>query len=239
MIPAFNASNSIIYVISFIEGSACLKKIAVLTEKVVKLGFKIYPLIRGVSYGGYGLKLFFWDGLRVKIKLYSYHSNGSIKNIALALQWFYARIKLIQTKTSDYSLFAGVSYTNAGICGTILGLGQMGVKGLSKLRCVASSASQGFFLFSDLLSLNYYVNLFFSASKISRYCTGYEKQTAIQLKISAALGIASCFIYLFSAALLLFGGPVGVAFMLCGIAGTTSCLRVLYDFFFRSPEVYI
>lgn len=239
MIPTLRTSSIIPTVIRLINQTPRVKRFVGFAAKVAELGYKTFPIIQGISYGGYGVKLFFWDGLRVKIKIYACQSNASVKNVSLALQWFYERIKLIQSKSSDYGVFGGISYVSGGGCWALVGLGRLGIKGFSTVGQIAGAASRGFFLFSDLLSLDYYMNLFFNASKISRLCTGNEKRTALQVQIAAAMGIASCFLYLFGAAIILFGGPIGAAFVLSGIAASTSCLRVIYDFFYRSPEVYI
>lgn len=216
-----------------------LQEAITLTKRIIEFSIRAFPLNQGLYRIGYGLKLFFWDGLRNKIKLHLEKNKQPLKKVTLALQWFYGRIKNMQTQTSHYSMLTGLSHTGAGVCGAVAGACQLGLISISKLLDVASSATRGFLIFSDLLSLEYYVNLFFSASEISMVSSGDAGQIAKQLKISAVMGIVASFSYLFAAAIVLLGGPAGIALAVCCIAGSTSCLKTLYDFFFKSAEVYL
>jgi len=216
-----------------------IKETLTLTKRVIEFSIRAFPILQGITYAGYGLKLFFWDGLRNKFKLCLEKNKNFLKKIALTLQWFYSRIKCLQTQTSHFSMLAGVSYAGAGVCGVITGACQLGLIGASKIVNAASAATRGFFIFSDLLSLEYYINLFCLASEILSMGSADSAQTAKQLKISAIMGIVSCFSYLFAAAIVLLGGPAGVALAICCIAGSTNCVRILYDFFFKNSQVYL
>ncbi|CCB87254.1 type III secretionT3S chaperone [Parachlamydia acanthamoebae UV-7] len=217
-----------------VHGGPAVKEAVVITQKVANFGIRFFPIIQGGGYVGYGLKVFIWDGLRNRIRLHIENKGGTIGYVSQVFQGFYARIKSIQFQTTQFSFLYGFSAIGAGGCGIASGICRLSYQGLSCAANILGSAARGFFMFGDILSLQYYVNVFFSASELAKSSSGDTRQVALKMRISAGLGIFICFAYLLAGALALFGAPIGVAFAIGCVAGLTSCLKGLFDFFYRN-----
>ncbi|MBS4167457.1 type III secretionT3S chaperone [Parachlamydia sp. AcF125] len=216
-----------------------VKEAVILIQKIVKLGGRFFSTLQGCWYVGYGSKLFLWDGLRGRIKLYREKKRETMGSIPQPLQRFYARLKFIQHQTTCFSFLGGLSAVGAGGCGIASGICRLSYQGLSGAVTLLTAAGRGFFMFGDLLSLQYYVDLFFEASELAKSSRGDARQVAFRMRVSAGMGIFICFSYLFAGALVLLGGSAGMAFAIGCVASMTSCLKGLFDFFYRNDQTYL
>lgn len=98
-------------------------------------------------------------------------------------------------------------------------------------------AGSGLFLAGNLIALKTNIENYINAVAQSNSNDPSERQYAFSLMTSAALGIINNINYIMIPFVTLFGGPVALAIVFGGIALTTGCIKILYDYFYVQKHV--
>jgi hypothetical protein len=122
----------------------------------------------------------------------------------------------------------GALYLSSGVCG----LASCIEFGASKAFAFAGN---GLFFMSNIITLDYNITLYEEADSIDlRNAPKYVHEAVKRLKTSAIMGMIGSLGYILASISAISGIYLALTICLTGIAITTACIKILYDYFYLS-----
>lgn len=99
-----------------------------------------------------------------------------------------------------------------------------------------AASSSTLFVAGNLLALASNIETYIQAVRLSESHDSADQKRARSMMYSAILGMINNINYIMVPLVTLFGGPVALAIFFGGIAVTTGCIKILYDYFYLRTQ---
>ncbi len=129
----------------------------------------------------------------------------------------------------------GLLFVQSGLFGLAAAVRRHKLIQFGKIGALFDPLSRAYFLLANLLALRQSLLRFQRAKMLEKNPETFSPHEILSLKRSAVIGILAAIDYILLTAVAVIGFSSAILFFIAGLAATTGCLQVIYDFF-RLPS---
>lgn len=204
---------------------------ASILNRIYRITMHYFGIIQNAAMAGFGLKEVMIDYIPQQIKI-QHNSKDKIPSLVnQAASNNLQNLKSIQIINAEFSLGHGLLYLGTGTVGLVDAAHTLQWLNLGEAQPLVHHATIGLFLFANLFSLEQNIRLYSEAQKLP------QSPLANKLKISAVLGMINTLGYILSTLSSYFPGLEILYLILTCLALFVGCVKIIYDFFFLTPEL--
>lgn len=195
-------------------------------EEIASFASVFFPIIQNTALGIFGFKEIVTGRVKTPKGITDADLTDQNSRIRFHVRKILFKIKWNRFPPNDFHGTHGLLYLASGASGL--------------LSCCAGAASKvlgniggGFFLSANIVDLDFNVSIYRLASSIDlKNAPESLKEAVHRLKRSAIIGMISNIGHIITPFTILFGPYLALTIFFTGIAVSTGCIKILYDYFF-------